>query len=121
MGLDMYAFATPTAPEQEVDFTDEASTEIHYWRKHPNLHGWMERLYRAKGGSDQNFNCAAVVLAADDLSRLEDDLRAGRLPATEGFFFGSSDGTELDDDLKFIQSARVAQQSGLTVYYTSWW
>lgn len=29
MGLDIYAFATPTTPEQEVDFTDKASTEIH--------------------------------------------------------------------------------------------
>jgi hypothetical protein len=23
---------------------------IHQWRKHPNLHGWMEALYEAWGG-----------------------------------------------------------------------
>lgn len=48
MGLDMYAIAVPTA--QVVDdfsFEGEAK-EVAYWRKHHDLHGWMERLWLRK-------------------------------------------------------------------------
>jgi hypothetical protein len=73
MGLDMYAFATAEQLAGSVDFTAEAASEIYYWRKHPNLHGWMERLYRNKGGKEDSFNCVNIQLTADDLQRLEAD------------------------------------------------
>lgn len=121
MGLDMYAFTTAEPVEAEVDFTAKTASELAYWRKHPNLHGWMERLYREKGGDAHDFNCVNVVLTADDLDRLEADIEATALPFTEGFFFGSSDGSERDDDLAFIAKARAAIAEGKTVFYTSWW
>ena len=121
MGLDMYACTTVNAPKQPVDFDAGQHAQLHYWRKHPNLHGWMEELYRAKGGADREFNCATVQLTAADIDRLEEDVRAGNLPHTTGFFFGESDGTEHDDDLDFIAKARDALTAGLTVFYSSWW
>ncbi|MCA0211023.1 phosphoglycerate kinase [Sphingopyxis indica] len=120
MGLDMYAMVTTTLPDSPVDFKVADATELHYWRKHPNLHGWMETLYFEKGGA-QEFNCVPVELTADDLNRLEADIRAGNLPQTSGFFFGSSDGTEIADDLAFVAKAREAIAQGKTVYYDSWW
>ena len=52
MGLDMFVHTTPEKPLSAVDFTTTQWAELYYWRgKHPNLHGWMEDLYRAKGGS----------------------------------------------------------------------
>ena len=121
MGLDMCACTTPTAPDSPADFEAEDATEFHYWRKHPNLHGWMEYLYRQKGGQAQDFNCAAVALGPDDPEWLEADLTAGQLPETAGFFFGESGGTELEDDLVFVREARQHLAAGLTVFYTSWW
>jgi hypothetical protein len=121
MGLDMYAFTLRRPPATEVDFPIEGAVELHYWRKHPNLHGWMESLYRAKGGKGECFNCATVMLRATDLDRLEDAVRHRRLPHTIGFFFGASDGSEQDDDLLFILNAREAIAIGKTVFYTSWW
>jgi hypothetical protein len=121
MGLDMYACTLPRTPDAPVDFERKGATEIHYWRKHPNLHGWMERLYREKGGSDESFNCANVQLTREDLDRLEADIRARALPATDGPFFGESDGSETGDDLQFVAKAREALSAGLTVFYTSWW
>lgn len=121
MGLDMYAHYLHDAPSTPVDFPVENYGELHYWRKHPNLHGWMERLYREKGGKDSSFNCVNLLLTTGDLDRLEADIRAGNLPATIGFFFGVSDGSEADDDLHFIAKAREAIADGLVVYYTSWW
>jgi hypothetical protein len=117
----MYAYSTPEQLTAEVDFKVTQMTELHYWRKHPNLHGWMRQLYDDKGGRDEQFNCVAVRLTADDLARLEEDVRAGRLPQTTGFFFGASDGTELEDDLRFVADAREALSAGLCVFYTSWW
>ena len=56
-----------------------------------------------------------------DLDDLEVDIKDGNLPDTSGFFFGNSDGEEVDDDLEFVKKARQAIKEGKTVYYTSWW
>lgn len=122
MGLDMYAFTTRDSVPP-VDFPEPSGgcEELHYWRKHPNLHGWMEALYRVKGGSEEIFNCAPVRLDAADLDALEEAVRARTLPATAGFFFGVTDGSETEDDLAFIRKARDALGAGLAVFYWSWW
>lgn len=120
MGLDMYALVTREKPATPFGFKVEDAAEIHYWRKHPNLHGWMESLYFEKGGAD-TFNCITLALTAEDLDRLEADVRAGHLPPTSGFFFGESDGSEREDDLMFIATARAAIAEGKTVFYDSWW
>jgi hypothetical protein len=59
MGLDMYARTTNAKLKSPVDFDETDGTEFHYWRKHPDLHGWMERLYREKGGIDRSFQLRA--------------------------------------------------------------
>lgn len=125
MGLDMYANRVKKGLITEaVDFNiaenEETEQNIHYWRKHPNLHGWMESLYRKKGGQDENFNCVNVQLTEEDLVKLEKDIKEGNLPKTSGFFFGESDGTEIEDDLSFIRKAKMAIKDGYDVYYTSW-
>jgi hypothetical protein len=124
MGLDQFAFKTKVKTSREVDFQPEVadgSEEIHYWRKHPDLHGWMERLYRKKGGSDEQFNCAPVELTQEDIDRLAEDILEGNLPSTSGFFFGQSMGDEEGDDLQFCKKASEAIKEGYTVYYDSWW
>lgn len=123
MGLDMYAFSTKAKPKTDVDFetTNFNPQEVHYWRKHPNLHGWMQELYDSKGGKSKDFNNDCVVLTETDLDELENDIKDGSLPNTSGFFFGNSDGEEVEDDLEFVRKAREAISEGKTVYYTSWW
>ena len=125
MGLDMYAYKTKAKPETETDFStiNFNEQEIHYWRKHPNLHGWMENLYYLKGGTADSFNCVNVEVDLDDLDQLEKHILEGKLPQTSGFFFGESslDSEEVKDDLEFIKDARRAISDGLTVFYTSWW
>jgi hypothetical protein len=124
-------------PTKEVDFNDELygkdqngeidyenqivkTEEVAYWRKHPDLHGWMENLYREKGGREKSFNGDPVVLTLADLDRLEDDILEVNLPKTTGFFFGESGGISLKD-LEFVLEARKAIQEGDTVYYDSSW
>jgi hypothetical protein len=124
-------------PTKEVDFNDELygkdgdgeidyenqivkTEEVAYWRKHPDLHGWMENLYREKGGREKSFNGDPVVLTLADLDRLEDDILEVNLPKTTGFFFGESGGISLNN-LQFVLEARKAIQEGDTVYYDSSW
>jgi len=124
MGLDMYATAIKGKVNSEVDFDTnniQDYEELHYWRKHPNLHGWMQNLYYDKGGKDDSFNGSDVVLTESDLDSLEQDIIDGNLPNTSGFFFGQTDGSERDDDLEFVAKARKAIKEGKTVYYSSSW
>lgn len=120
MGLDMYAYTTRT-PIADYGFKKpDDSVEIQYWRKHPNLHGWMETLYRRKGGTGE-FNCVTVRLDEADIERLEDAVRNNQLPYTIGLFFGASQPEDIDDDLRFLRAARQALKDGYGVFYTSWW
>ena len=121
MGLDMYAFTTgENIPAVDFEQPKDAA-ELFYWRKHPNLHGWMEELYLFKGGSDEYFNCVPVRLDEYDLDYLERLVFADELPLTTGFFFGESQPEDKKDDVEFIQKARAAISEGKRVYYTSWW
>ena len=126
MGLDQFAYKTKVKPGKSVDFQDEVyddeveREEIHYWRKHPNIHGFMERLYREKGG-ESDFNCRPVELTQEDIDRLAHSILDGELPETSGFYFGQSFGDEENDDLEFCKRASEAIKEGYTVFYDSWW
>ena len=127
MGLDMYAYAA-AKPNTSWDERD-ATREIAYWRKHPNLHGWMELLWNEKGrpGIDNSyqdvmFNGVELELTWEDLDRLEEDVTNGRLPHTSGFFFGNnSDDYYRNEDLEFVRKARAEIFTGLKVFYNSSW
>lgn len=139
MGLDQYAYARKGEPQLETQtytcedlegnefertetqeiWTDQM--ELAYWRKHPNLQGWMEQLWREKGGEGE-FNCVDVELDAADLEKLKHAIASGDLPETEGFFFGNpSDDRYREGDLEFIRTAREHLSMGYKIVYTSWW
>ena len=118
MGLDMTAYAIdPTA-----DKTQEP-TKLAEWRKHPNLHGWMEQLWREKtGNKDDDFNCVEVELTEKDLDDLFEAVVLNRLPDTTGFFYGDdADDFYKQNDKFFVKDALEAISKGMKVYYSSWW
>lgn len=133
MGLDMYAWSvkdTGNLPDVDAVFSNPETGEdlpefdrkqVFYWRKHPNLHGWMEALYREKGGTDESFNCNTVRLTVEDLKRLSEEVDLGTLPPTSGFFFGSSTPEDRNRDIEFIGKAFDEIKKGRAVYYDSWW
>ena len=142
MGLDMYAYIA-ARDGQSKEYWDGAKfnketgeyenstvgkpVEIAYWRKHPNLHGWMEALWRAKGSprsqqDDAMFNGVELELTREDIDELEQDILEGNLPETSGFFFGDgADDYYREDDLKFVKEARAQLFLGLKVFYNSSW
>tara|TARA_Y100001938_G_C7925280_1_gene346573 strand:- start:75 stop:446 length:372 start_codon:yes stop_codon:yes gene_type:complete len=123
MGLDQYANARkgePTTDDEGYTYYED-SMELAYWRKHPNLQGWMQDLYYEKGGEGE-FNCVDVELTLEDLNALEESLDDEALPETAGFFFGTdSSDYYAEADREFIVAARAAIKQGYTVTYSSWW
>ena len=130
MGLDMFAHRVSVedalgdfeiAKDTNGEFKNDK--EFHYWRKHHDLHGWMEWLYRSKGGTTESFNCIPVRLTTEDLDKLEYDIQNNLLPITQGFFFGDNppDEESVKYDLEFIEKARQVIADGDAVYYDSWW
>jgi hypothetical protein len=131
MGLDMYAWTVDPADLDDQDVTRQVDVtlpkqnvnELWYWRKHHDLHGWMESLYRQKGGAAESFNCVTVRLTYADLTRLEIAIKGNELPATTGLFFGNNppDEESNEQDMKFISAAKQAIEDGKAVFYDSWW
>jgi hypothetical protein len=124
MGLDMYAY---TAAKAKADY-ETGQREIAYWRKHPNLHGWMEQLWRYKMQAENRdpdqhtFNGIELELDWQDIDELEQDVKNNNLPQTQGFFFGNeADDYYKDQDLDFIRKARAELFLGLKVFYNSSW
>ena len=127
MGLDMYAFIVnaDSVGDATVDVALDPDTamQISYWRKFNAMHGWMEDLYRQKGGAKGSFNCTTVRLTANDLDRLEIDIGNNKLIPVNGFFFGAQeiDSEDLESVSDFIKVARQALADGKAVFYDSWW
>ena len=126
MGLDQYAYAAAKAESWDN------SKELAYWRKHPNLHGWMEARWIEKLSAQgitpedspwgSSFNGIELELTLEDLEDLEHDIREGQLPSTQGFFFGNnSDDHYRQQDIDFIYQARADILCGLKVFYNSSW
>ena len=141
MGLDMYAYSANKAGAQSEywdkglydsdtgEFTSTCTKpkELAYWRKHPNLHGWMERLWEEKGrpGAENDreaFNGIELELEWHDIENLEEDIQENNLPGTTGFFFGDdADDYYKQQDLEFVKQAKTDLFLGLKVYYNSSW
>jgi hypothetical protein len=138
MGLDQYAYVAARAGAYGEYWGDEnynkddsdptkvsQPRELAYWRKHPNLQGWMKQLWEEKNLDDTevtSFNGIELELTWEDLERLELDIISGGLPKTSGFFFGD-DSNEFyyNTDLEFIKNARTELFMGLKVFYNSSW
>jgi hypothetical protein len=152
MGLDQYAYVAARAGQQSEYYNTEGEyvdgewrphkptvakpREIAYWRKHPNLQGWMEKLWLRKQGipvasEDQfienkrppgDFNGIELELTWEDLDELERAVTHDQLPDTQGFFFGNpADDIYRKQDLAFIREARAELFLGLKVFYNSSW
>ena len=140
MGLDQLAYSRPATAKN-----DKSDEQLVSWRKHPNLQGWMERLWRKqKYGDSANpdpitglgydnhtcmadpFNQEEVELTLDDIKRLRLDIQNKTLNGgygdTTGFFFGnSSDDYYRETDIEFCDKAEAALNKGCKVIYYSWW
>lgn len=137
----MYAYVAARAGQSHDHWTDgnydketnqwvskvSKPIEIAYWRKHPNLHSWFERLWASRCSEEErgeSFNGIELELTWEDIDQLEADIELGKLKdlKASGFFWGDpSDEYYHEDDIKFIKEARAQLFLGLKVFYNSSW
>lgn len=120
MGLDAYVYTINFTPESEVDFKlpQNIKLELFFqWRKNWEMQNVMADIYFNKGGIDETFNCAKVILDLYDLSYIE--------ACIEEFDYedeyDENQELERERDLNFINIAREKLKQGLTVFYDSWY
>lgn len=119
MGLDMYLegkkyfwdnWQEPSANRTEDGFeVKEVTLRLGYWRKHPNLHGFIVNAFA--GGKD---DCQEIALSVENLQTIIDAVKEQSLPNTTGFFFGKSEGSEEEraEDIKILEGAIAWLQGG---------
>lgn len=106
----------------------EEPQRIAYWRKHSDLNGYMEELYREKGGNNE-FNCSPLYLEREDVEMIISDHEKHldtnndfSICESRGFFWGESDDEDWADSLKdFKRILEETDWDNETVYYYCWW
>jgi hypothetical protein len=125
MGLDMYLSAEKYERYGEGQKLDgmpllKSIYEVGYWRKHPDLHGYIVKTYA--NGVDE---CQRIDLMLTDVVDIINRLRDSEpLEKTSGFFFGSSDGSaeEREEEAVVFEKALAwAEKHDATLFYRASW
>jgi hypothetical protein len=134
MGLDMYMRGYKYLLEDAANNRNEdgyrvvaVEIELGYWRKHPDLHGYIVREF-----ADGEDKCQEIPLNAKALQKCIEAVKKGVLPRTEGFFFGSSAGHWLDAEgveattkmlhgaIKWLADQKQGSEYRSVLYQASW-
>jgi hypothetical protein len=117
MGLDQYLRA------QEAHGSE--SEEIGYWRKHPDLHCFIESLWRERNPDQQgDFNCASVLLTEEDILKIIECSKRGsfgEFDGSTGFFFGSTYEEHHQKTVEMMELALKLCRKGKRILYSAWW
>lgn len=104
MGLDMYLYT-------------EDGEEVGYWRKHPDLHGFIVKTFA--GGVDE---CQKIPLSSNDLTKILSAVLENKLPHTTGFFFGRSLPEDRQETIEILTSVIVRiTGTGEKIHYQASW
>lgn len=131
MGLDMYLegnkylgtnWDNPELNPREDGFEVRGRVlRLGYWRKHPDLHGYIVETFAE--GVDE---CQEIALSVANLEQTLAASEADQLPPTTGFFFGESQPEDKDETRKIltdaIQWAKTEEKNVYrsVVYRASW-
>lgn len=126
MGLDMYLEGKKHLGFNKTQTEDgfelkEKTLELGYWRKHPNLHGYIVQNFA--GGKDE---CQEIELSEENINQIIQAIKDKALPHTTGFFFGSSDESDDQPSIEILEKALAWLKTEVTgewrsiVYQASW-
>lgn len=131
MGLDMYLrgdryhlfnWENEDANKKIDEFIVKSEIlDLGYWRKHPNLHGYIVQEF-----ADGIDDCQQIELDRENILKIIDTIKNKELPFTEGFFFGISDGSEDEESIQIFEQAIKwldTKEEGIwkSIYYRACW
>ena len=97
--------------------------EVAYWRKHPDLHCFIEDIWRKKKpkeAANNSFNCIYFKLSKKDLKAILKATKNRKMVKRTGFFFGYSSDYQYKETIKIFKDA-LEQVDKYDFYYYSWW
>ena len=110
MGLDMHLtgkkfhfsnFDHPEKEPMEYGFkVSSISVELGYWRKHPNLHGYIVHEF-----GDDVDECQEIPLSKEDIQQIISAVEEDNFETIEGFFFGTSEGADYQNTTEQFKKA----------------
>jgi hypothetical protein len=126
MGLDMFLYGrqiTSFDSDETLDGKKLIASEVDlgYWRKHPNLHGYIVDTF-----ADGKDECQRIELGSDSIRQIIEAIKTEKLPHTEGFFFGTSNNSEEQKaaDIKVFEEALAwadnSDRYRYVIYQASW-
>ena len=122
MGLDMYIYREGEELQHRASYEEyslwKSRNQLCYWRKHPNLHGFIVNTF-----ADGVDECQRIPLTAKDVRKILKASREGKLPHTEGFFFGQSY-SEHDKETELQLTGLLGMlkaDSTMKIYYQASW
>ena len=139
MGLDQHLYSM----EQDIDpntmydnYVDGTIDDVGYWRKHPDLHGYIEALWVEAGhpGADSpvedggfgwsTFNGVPFELSEEDILNIIECSKKGSFGEydnTTGFFFGETCDRHHTDTIVIMTEALKLKRQGKKIVYNSSW
>ena len=117
-------FSKPEGEQLEKEDGFELSSKtlkLGYWRKHPDLHGFIVQTF-----ADGEDDCQEINLDTTEITEIIEAIKAKKLPKTSGFFFGESDGSEDLESIEIFEKALAWMNSApsgewRTVTYQASW
>jgi hypothetical protein len=107
MGLDMYLNGDNFFPydherRKSVPPVKREEVDLGYWRKHPNLHGYIVNNF-----ADGVDECQEIDLTKENLAQIISAVKNKELPHTVGFFFGESEESaeQVASDVEIFENA----------------
>jgi hypothetical protein len=124
MGLDMYLTGDRyfhKRSRRRRGIKKAELIDLGYWRKHPNLHGYIVETF-----ADGEDKCQEINLSADGIRQIIAAIEDAKLPETTGFFFGESDGSENGRDWRIFCDALAWLEADdpkawRSIYYQASW
>lgn len=116
MGLDMYltgrkdfwrTYGRGEERQEDGFIVEHIDVRLGYWRKHPNLHGYIVATFAA--GIDE---CQPIDLTVEQLEQTLEAVKADDLPNTQGFFFGKSQPEDRPETIAILEKAIAWLKAG---------
>ena len=111
MGLDMF-------------FCDDSGNEIQYFRKHSDLHGWLQDEWlktQPKDTDPDEFNCTDFPITQEILDGMKELCEQDEHEHYSGFFWGESKDSDWEETKELCKNIQNRLDNGESVIYRSWW